>query len=264
MARRKNKPPGIITLLTDFGLSDTYISQIKGSILNINPDAKIIDITHEVKMGDILSASFLLWTSFKYFPRGTVHLAVVDPGVGTERSGIIIETGRYFFVGPDNGIFTIPLKEEEIIRIIKINYKLFGRISNTFHGRDVFGPVSAKLSKGIPSQKFGNEVTLDQLEFLKIPEPIIKKNKIIGTIIHIDNFGNLITNIPGSLLESKNFIVRVKGRKISGFCRAYGFASEGQLIALINSSGLLEIAINSGSAVKFLRCKTGDRVVVIN
>lgn len=262
MAKRRNKSSKIITFISDFGYSDTYVSQVKGVILNINPSARIIDITHNVKSGDIQSASFLLWSAYRYFPYGTVHLAVVDPGVGTERRAIIVETERYFFVGPDNGLFTMPLREEKIKRVIKINHKFFGRISNTFHGRDVFAPVSAQLSKGINAAKFGREIYPEKLNFLKISKPVTKGDKIFGCIIHIDNFGNLITNIPASALKTEQLYVKIKDRRISGLSRTYRDAPKGDLLALIGSSGLLELSINSGSAERQLNCRRGERVVV--
>jgi S-adenosylmethionine hydrolase len=262
MVKRKSRPSNIVTFISDFGYSDTYISQVKGVMLGINPSLRIIDITHNVQPGDVQSASFLLWSAYKYFPEGTVHLAVVDPGVGTERSGVIVETEKYFFVAPDNGLLTMPLREEKIKRIIKINNKSSDRISNTFHGRDLFAPVSAQLAKGVPSGKFGDEIALDALRFLSIPEPEIKGDKISGRIIHIDNFGNLITNIPASQLRTKQIIVKIKGRRIRGLSKAYGYAPEGHLLALINSAGLLEISVNSGSAEKFLKCRRGERVII--
>lgn len=261
--KRKANPSNLITFLSDFGISDTYVSQVKGVILSVNPEAKIIDITHNVHPGDVQSAAYLLWSAYRFFPAGTVHLAVVDPGVGTKRRGIIVETERYFFVGPDNGLFTMLLKEVRIKRVIEINSGLFRGISNTFHGRDIFAPVAAQLSRGVPSKKFGDEIAPDKLQFLKISESVIEGDKINGRIIYIDNFGNLITNIPASALKAKRIRVLIKNRRISGLKRTYGDAPKGNLLALINSSGLLEISLNSGSAVKLLKCRQGEKVVVL-
>ncbi len=261
--KRKSKPSNLITFLSDFGISDTYVSQVKGVILSVNPEAKIIDITHNLHPGDVQSASYLLWSAYRFFPAGTVHLAVVDPGVGTKRKGIIVETEIYFFVGPDNGLFTMPLREERIKKVIEINMGLFNGVSNTFHGRDIFAPVSAQLSKGVPSKKFGDEIAPDKLQFLRISESVIEGDKISGRIIYIDNFGNLITNIPASALKAKQITVKIKNRRISGLMRTYGDVPKGNLLALINSSGLLEISLNSGSAVKLLRCRQGEQVVVL-
>lgn len=263
MAKRKSKPSTIITFLSDFGDSDIYVSQVKGVILSVNPRTKIIDITHNVHPGDVQSASYLLWSAYRYFPVGTVHLAVVDPGVGTERKGIIVETERYFFVGPDNGLFTMLLREDKIKRVIEINSQFFGRISNTFHGRDIFAPVSAQLSRGNNAREFGREISPDKLKFLEILESVIKGDKIFGRIIHIDNFGNLITNISATALKTKRITVKIKSRRINGLSKTYGYAPKGHLLALINSSGLLELSLNSGSAVKLLKCRQGEQVVVL-
>ncbi len=262
MVKGKSKPSHLITFLSDFGYSESYVAQVKGVILCINPWAEIIDITHDVPSGDIQSASFLLWSAYKYFPKKTVHLSVVDPGVGTERKGIIIETDRYLFVGPDNGLFTMPLREERIRRIIEINNRLFGKISNTFHGRDVFGPVAGKLSLGIDAGEFGRKITPDKLKFLEIEESVTEGERIYGRVLYIDKFGNLITNIHASAVMSRKIEVRIKGERIIGLSKTYGDTKPGVLIALINSFDLLEIAISSGSAAEKLNCGVGERVVV--
>ncbi len=263
MAKGKSKPSHLITFLSDFGYSGSYVAQVKGVILCINPSAEIIDITHDVPSGDIQCASFLLWSAYRYFPAGTINLSVVDPGVGTERKGIIVETERYIFVGPDNGLFTMPLKEEKIRRVIEINNRLFGRISTTFHGRDVFGPVAGQLSKGVDAKGFGREISVDKLQFLKIREPLVKGDRIYGRVIHIDKFGNLITNIPASALKTGQLYINIKGKRIKGLIKSYGYAPKGKLVALINSFGLLEVSLNSASARKLLKCRQGEQVVAL-
>lgn len=264
MARGKgHKLSGIITITTDFGYIDSYIAQMKGVILSINPDARIVDISHSIPSGDILSGSFCLAGAYRYFPAGTIHLAVVDPGVGTERPGLIVDTGEYFFVGPDNGIFTLPLEKEEIKEIYVIDNRKFKFTSNTFHGRDIFAPVCAELSCGTSPREFGVRLQDKRIMRIKIPEPVIKKNVINGCIIHIDNFGNLITNIDAGLIKGKSVMVEVKGRKISGIAKTYGEKKAGTLLTVINSFGLLEIAVNRGSAQKRLRAELYDPVRVV-
>ena len=257
---------GIITLLTDFGTEDSYVGAMKGVILSINPDATIIDISHQIPPQDIIAGAFVLSQAAPFFPKGTVHIAVVDPGVGGKRKPILIETDKYFFVGPDNGIFDIALQNERIRRKIHLTNKdyFLGYISSTFHGRDIFSPVGAYLSLGIDPALFGKKIKT--LTSLDVKEPFAKDGKITGRIIHIDRFGNLITNIDEGLLKKvfKNriFEVEVCDNIIKRFVPSYTNAKQGEPIGLIGSSGLMEIAMREKNASIELGIKRGDVVIV--
>ena len=257
---------GIITLLTDFGTEDSYVGAMKGVILSINPDATIIDISHQIPPQDIIAGAFVLYQAAPFFPKGTVHIAVVDPGVGGKRKPILIETDKYFFVGPDNGIFDIALQNERIRRKIHLTNKNYflGYISSTFHGRDIFSPVAAYLSLGIDPALFGKKIKT--LTSLDVKKPFAKDGKITGRIIHIDRFGNLITNIDEGLLKKvfKNriFEVEVCDNIIKRFVPSYTNAKQGEPIGLIGSSGLMEIAMREKNASIELGIKRGDVVIV--
>ena len=251
----------IITLLTDFGTKDGYIGAVKGVIKRINPQAEIVDITHDIDSYDVLGAAFALNNFYKYFPKGTIHMAVVDPGVGSLRQPILIKTKDFFFVGPDNGIFSLIYHGEDLIDVIVIsNEKYFlAEPSSTFHARDIFAPVAAYLSLGIKADEFGSSAK-ECMKFI-IPEPESKRKSLKGEIIHIDRFGNLITNIPADLLENKkNAEIRVRKRQIKGIRRSY-FEIK-RLGAIIGSSGFLELAINQGNAQKLLKARVGDWVKI--
>jgi S-adenosylmethionine hydrolase len=251
----------IITLLTDFGTKDGYVGAVKGVIKRINPQAEIVDVTHEVDSYDVLGAAFALNSFYSYFPKGTIHLAVVDPGVGGLRQPISVRTKDFFFVGPDNGIFSFIYRREEITDIIVIsNQKYFlAEPSSTFHARDVFAPVAAYLSLGIKIDEFGSPAK-ECMKFI-IPELESKGKSLKGEIIHIDRFGNLITNIPADFLENKKHAeIRVGKGSIKGISRSYFEIKERGLGALIGSSNFLELAVNRGSAQKLLRANVGDPV----
>ena len=192
----------IITLTTDFGTSDPYVGIMKGVILSINPKAKIIDITHSIPPQDIISAGVTIKNSFSFFPEKTIHLAVVDPGVGSKRSPLLIKTEKYFFIGPDNGLFSSIISNEKIENIVKITNKNYflKKVSRTFHGRDIFAPVTAHLSTGKRPDTFGPD--LKNPIITPFPKPcIVNKNEAEGEVIHIDRFGNLLTNISTSFIE---------------------------------------------------------------
>lgn len=250
---------GIITFLSDFGLDDAYVGIVKGVILSVFPRAIIIDITHNIKPQSISEASYLLFTSAPYFPPGTVHLAVVDPGVGTSRRPILVQTREQFLVGPDNGLFTDFINDDA--KIFHLNRPEFflNHISQTFHARDIFAPVSAHLASGVSPEKMGEPISNPCL--LNRPKPEIKPDRIIGQVIHIDRFGDLITNIPQKLVP-ENAIIRIMGKEISGLSKNYCGPS-GTLLALIGSSGLLEISIASDSASLRLKAGVGQPVEVI-
>lgn len=269
----------IITLTTDFGLTDAYVAAMKGVILSINPEANIVDICHTIKPQNIAEAAFVLSTAYPFFPRGTIHVVVVDPGVGTERRAIILKTPTACFVAPDNGVLNYVVQEYlvkprvaasqhlaelgpglEAVAITKPKYWR-SPVGDTFHGRDIFAPVAARLSLGQPPLEFGEKIT--NLTVLPIPKPHKGANgSLVGHILHIDSFGNLITNVNRhDLPEARETItVEVGGRLIKGLSRTY---AEGQgLLTLIGSSDYLEISLKEGNASAYLNAKVGDEVKI--
>jgi len=257
------QPNGIITLTTDFGKEDGYVGAVKGVLLKINPRMEIIDITHEISCFNILEGALVLNSFYQFFPKGTVHLAVVDPGVGGERKGILIMTDNYFFIGPDNGIFSFIFEKEKIRGMVDLtNTKYFlQKPSSTFHARDIFAPVSAYLSLGVELEEFGS--LTKECYKLKLPQPVYKKGYLKGEIIYIDRFGNLVSNISSDLLsEEKQIQIKICQRKIKHLSRFYTEEKEGKPVALIGSSNLLEIAVNQGNAQRLLKAKVGDKITV--
>jgi S-adenosyl-L-methionine hydrolase (adenosine-forming) len=249
------KPSGIITLLTDFGLSDPYVAMMKGVILSINPDAVLVDISHSIPVGRIVQGAEMIIDSYPFFPKGTVHLVIVDPGVGSGRRLLGIEANGHFFVGPDNGIFWPMIKDRRNTAIINLTGKRYflPQVTTTFHGRDIFAPVAAHLSMGEDLFRMGEKI-IDPVK-ITIPSCHITDDVLYGEISRVDNFGNIITSIHGKELESflKNddpniFIGDLELLRIS---RTYLDVEEGEPLALINSSGMLEIAVNLGRASEF-------------
>ncbi len=259
----------VITLLTDFGLKDPYVAQMKGVILSIAKDVKIIDISHEVHPQNIEQGAFLLYTSIPYFPKGSIHVAVVDPGVGTSRRGIIIDCKDYTLVGPDNGLLVPAARRCENFKVYEIVGKKYtlDKITYTFHGRDVFAPIAAYIANGISLADIGREIEdyVDfNLEFGKVCE-----DKINGKIFHIDRFGNLITNIEEGLIKryieyGERIDLIIKGRKYRvKFLKSYGYSKEGEILLTIGGIGFLEISVNKGSASRELGASIGDRVTLV-
>ena len=248
----------VITLLTDFGTADYFVGAVKGAILSVNPQAIIADITHEVPPQDIHSAAFTLLAAYKTFPAGTIHVAVVDPGVGSARRPIIVSAGGHFFVGPDNGLFTYIYDRELMSRIFHVTAEKYFRQppSTTFHGRDIFAPVAAALSKGVEVEAFGSvivdAVRLDSL----VPE--VKDGQVEGRIIHIDRFGNCITNITRDVFDVGNLVIN--GETISKIREYYADSDRNEVFAIWGSAGFLELSINGASAAQKLKIKTGDRI----
>ncbi len=258
------KGTGIITLTTDFGLSDPYVGIMKGVILSINPEAQVIDISHQVKAGSITHGAGLLREAHHFFPKGTVHVGVVDPGVGGDRRPILINTGNHFFVGPDNGLFWPIIdayKNAKIIHLTESDYFL-PFISKTFHGRDIFAPVAAHLSRGVDPLKMGSAIC-DPAP-LQFPVPQLKGGGLCGQIIRVDYFGNIITNIHwkdlSRFLGAGRPIVEVNDLVIENVCETYTEAKPGELLALIGSSDCLEIAVNLGRASDQLGMDSADLI----
>ena len=257
----------IITLLTDFGTSDYFVGAVKGVILSLNPRARVVDLTHDIAPQEIEAAAFTLLAAYKSFPKGTVHVAVVDPGVGSTRRGIAVAAADQVFVGPDNGIFSYIYDRESKFRIYELSNEKFFRetVSPTFHGRDIFAPVAAAISNGVKPARLGRQVK-DPVRLTPLT-PVLADSRIRSRIIHVDRFGNCITNITPEVLTQEMIDagahLLVKGKKITSF-RAF-FAeksgSRGGLFAFWGSAGFLEIAVANGSAAKVLNATRGESVV---
>jgi S-adenosylmethionine hydrolase len=255
----------IVTLTTDFGTADWFVGSMKGVILGVEPRIVVVDITHEIPAGDIRAGAFALAVSFRCFPRNTVHCAVVDPGVGTSRAAIAIKTSDYFFVGPDNGVLSFALAQESVLEIWRVeNDAYFHKpVSNTFHGRDIFAPVAARLTQHILMDSLGAK--LKDYVRLDWPQPQFAANVVTGQIIYIDRFGNALTNIDFPALArlgKRAWNTAVQGRDIGEVRRFYQEVRPSQPLALLGSSGYLEIAVNGGSAARTLGLKIGDAVEV--
>ena len=253
----------IITLTTDFGDIDPYVGVVKGVILNIFPYAKLVDITHNISPQDIWQANWTIESSYHYFPYGTIHLCVVDPGVGSVRKPILVETKNYFFVGPDNGVFTRILEKEDVVNIIELTERKhwLSNISQTFHGRDIFAPVAAYLAKGITVKDFGKLLQKEELVKLEINNFTKNEKGCIGIVKHIDRFGNIITNIPDSDLPNK-ICGKFKNLDFKGLVLNYSEAEPNKLFAIKGSSGYLELFINKGNLAKVTNAKVGDKIEV--
>ena len=253
----------VITLLTDFGLVDGYVASMKGVILNICSDVSLVDVSHSIPPQDVRSGAYLIATVYELFPPGTVHLAVVDPGVGTERRGLAIAAAGHFFVGPDNGLFSLALQGQPQWQAHSLENPAYWRsaVSKTFHGRDIFAPVAAHLAKGIPLHSLGPPCNPFMASWTSITR---STGEIRGEVIYIDHFGNIITNLKLQDIEQSaaggGFSLTVRSHYITRFADTYGEVKAGTALMLIGSSGYLEIALNQGNAAKTMQVKTGDRV----
>jgi hypothetical protein len=276
----------IITLLTDFGTQDAYVAAVKGVILSINPAVTLVDLTHQVPPQDIAGAAFILGSSAFFFPEGTVHLAVVDPGVGTARRPLLLVTPRAAFVGPDNGVLTHVLGTASVggggprlrgkpydapvpkgLRAYQLTNPRYWRhpVSSTFHARDIFGPVAAHLTLGVPPEEVGQPV--ETVKRLALPAVKRRKGGLLGHVIHVDRFGNLITNIPGNEVlgttndePGRRVRIFIADRTILGLSQTYA-AKEG-FVAIVGSHGLVEVAVRDGSAAVLLGVGVGVPVWV--
>jgi len=260
---RKVKP--IIALLTDFGEDDWFVASTKGVIKSINPDVEIVDITHNIKSHSISDGAFVLYNAYSYFPEKTIFIAVVDPGVGSSRKMILIKTKKYFFIAPDNGLLTYIIKENPKCEIISIENKKYflSEVSSTFHGRDIFSPVAAYLSKDYKIEKFGKK--LRKPVILDIQDAKIEKNVITAPILYIDKFGNLIINIKKNEFSNVLKLKEIKNKSDKEIlaCQtplksSYADVEEGEVVAYWGSSEFLEIGINQASAAKKFNLKVGD------
>lgn len=252
----------IVTLLTDFGLSDSYVAQMKGVILSKHPDAQLIDITHNVPAQDVLYASRSLANSWSYFPAGTVHMIVVDPGVGTSRERLVVESKGHYFVAPDNGVLGF-LSVNPATKFYNVN---LARIqvqnpSATFEGRDVFAPAVNALLGGFKPGDMGY-LTKD-IKQIHFPKPTSNQDYIEGEIISFDHFGNMITNISSDLIGSLDFQIQIGNIMIGKISKTYSDVGSGELMALVNSSGYLELSVSGGSAQHLFRFKRGQKLKLL-
>jgi S-adenosylmethionine hydrolase len=263
-------PHAIITLTTDFGQGDSYVAQMKGEILRVNPDVRLIDVTHEVPAQDVTRAALILNDIVELFPRGTIHLVVVDPGVGSTRRLVAAEMAGQRFVGPDNGLFGCVAKRHPPTQAVRLDEPRFWRQlpagsspSSTFHGRDILAPVAAHISRGVDLGEFGPPLD-DALRPTRLPEPVVTPGGIVGEVLWIDAFGNLITNIDGSLLApiAGRVVIDIAGQRIVGLSKFYAEQPAGALLALIGSHGLLEISVCCRSAAEWLHALAGERVSI--
>jgi len=261
----KRRP--LITLLTDFGYKDHYVAAMKGVILSICPEAQIVDIAHGVPKFDVRAAAYVLRGAYKYFPRGTIHVVVVDPGVGTERRAVAVKSRNYVFIGPDNGVLSLALAEDgvEEARVIENRDLMLPRVTHTFHGRDVFAPVAAHLAKGVPFSQVGRRI--EHLEEPSFAKPLVRGREMLCEALYIDDFGNVALNVDEKMLRGLGvsygamLAVELRGKEIAlKLLPSYGHAPEGAPLLLINSEGFLEIAVNKGSAASIFGLSPGSKL----
>ncbi len=265
------QPSGIITLTTDFGQTDSYVGIMKGVILGIARSAQIVDMTHNITPQDTHQAAYMVQTFYRYFPIGTVHVVVIDPGVGSQRRAIVVETPQATFVAPDNGVLTYVWREavshwgRSACRVHELTERRFWlpQVSNTFHGRDVFAPVAAHISRGTPVGDLGPQ--LESLIEAELEQPAMgRKGELVGRIIHVDHFGNCVTNIMPHHLEQdgfmENVVIEILDERLQRLSHTYTDGDVGALIALIGSSDRIELAVRNGNAAKLLGVGVGDIV----
>jgi len=260
----------IIALMTDFSPRDSYIGVMKAVILRINPDVVLVDLAHGISKFNIRKGAFILLSTYKYFPLNTIFLCVIDPGVGTEREGILLRTRNYFFIGPNNGLFSYVAEDDGIVDIIELkNDEYFIKpVSKTFHGRDIFAPVAAYLSLGVPLNKFGKKLKLDRFNRIKVSKPVVQEHYMEGEVIYVDGFGNCVTNILGNALlhynKGKVLWVTVRGgeKYAARLVETYGEANRDESVILMGSHGFLEISVNRGSASQRFGLVEGDKIKI--
>jgi S-adenosyl-L-methionine hydrolase (adenosine-forming) len=260
----------VVTLTTDFGLQEHFVGVMKGVILNINPDVELVDLCHNVNSYDVFDAAFTIAQSYRYFPSNTIHLIVIDPGVGTNRRPILVRTMEHKFVAPDNGVLSLIYEREESVEVrhITADHYFLNPVSNTFHARDIFSPVVGWLSKGVEVDKFGDPID-DYAKFAAPKPKQVSDNLIKGVTIKVDKFGNVITNItPQDVpqLFSDNppsFKIIINSQEVTKLNLAYSMGKPSEIFAIVGSSGFLEICTNRGSAAKALNVTRGAEVGVM-
>ena len=259
---RAESNQNLITLLTDFGTKDYFVGALKGVILSVNPTAQIIDITHEIEPQNVKSAGFTLRACYKNFPPQTIFVAIVDPGVGSQRRAILVTAGDRFFIAPDNGLLSFVFNGEKEFHVFELaNEQYFAsEVSSTFHGRDIFAPVAAHLAKGVKPREFGKEIT-DFVRFDENKPREIGENEIEAEIIEIDRFGNLITNLKKEDLPEK-FALEIGAAKIDKLRKFFAEIRAGEIFMIFGSAGFLEIAVYRDSAKNILQAATGRKILV--
>jgi S-adenosylmethionine hydrolase len=260
----RNSIVSLITLTTDFGLADSYVGVMKGVILGIDPSATIVDISHDIAPQDVREAAYVVYTAHLYFPPDTVHVVVVDPGVGSRRRAIALRTAQACFVAPDNGVLSYVLTREEMREAVSLNNSSYHlrTVSHTFHGRDIFAPVAAHLARGVPLSELGE--TLTEIVTFSLPQPqVLPDGEVVGHVLHIDRFGNLILDIrEGDFILGREIILEVAGRHIRGLGRTFTDVPVGELVAYIGSADHLEIALREGNAAQSLGMEIGDKILL--
>jgi S-adenosylmethionine hydrolase len=261
----------IITLLTDYGTKDHFVAAIKAVILSITPQVQIVDISHDIPPHDILEAGFVLRSCFSYFPSRTIHVVIVDPTVGSERKPIIVATDNHYFIAPDNGVLSLVYDVEPVSTVVEIaaEHLMLPEISNTFHGRDIFAPAAAWLARGTDTLNFGDVVS--EYVRMTLPKPkLVGESLLKGNVLHVDRFGNLITNISRQDFEAArqkvpgtNVKVVIGKQEIMGMKNFYAEGAKGEIVALFGSTNLLEIAQNQGSAARALGVTRGAEAGVL-
>lgn len=257
----------IITLTTDYGTNDHLVGVLKGVILNINPEVNIVDITHSILAHDILDGALTISQAYKYFPSKTIHLVVVDPGVGTQRRPILVAGDTHYFVAPDNGVLSAIYDQSESLYVWNITSEHYFRqpVSHTFHGRDIFAPVAAWLSKSWQTASFGEEIT-DFVRFA-IPKPKVSGTTTKGIVLRVDNFGNLITNLTAEIVPTlvapyAKFTIRVGNAAVTKIVPTFAQGTASEPFAIIGSSGYVEICVNKGNAARTVGAGRGAEVTV--
>ncbi len=258
-------PNPIITLTTDYGTNSHLAGTLRGVILNINPEATIVDITHHVTPYDLLDGALAIGSAYRYFPPRTIHMVVVDPGVGTQRRPLLVSASQQYFLAPDNGVLSTLFEKEAgvTVRHITAGHYFLSPLSNTFHGRDIFAPAAAWLSKTWQTASFGEEIT-DYVRFA-LPQPKASGDTLNGVVLRVDTFGNLMTNftlenLTPAVINSGKIRLTIGSKEIQKFAQAYSQGAAGEPFAILGSSGFVEIAVNMGNAARLLGAQRGAEV----
>lgn len=260
--------PPIIALLTDFGLADSYVGEMHAVIAAIAPAARVIDLSHDLPPQDLVAAAVLLADTVDTFPAGSIFTAVVDPGVGSDRRAVAVATERYHFVAPDNGLLTLVLQTHRarsavVLDNSAMHFHARGG-SHTFHGRDIFSPAAAHLTNHVPISRLGSAVALEKLVRLQMPEPVRRDGRLMGQVLRVDHFGNVITSVRRAhLTDTSGDQVVVAGRRVGPLRRTFSDVKPGEAVAYIGSHGRLEIAVRNGHAARQLQVRAGDDVELV-
>jgi hypothetical protein len=262
-------PRPLITLTTDFGTTEYFVGAVKGVILNVSPDAEIVDISHEVRSHDILDGAFTIVQAYRYFPRNTLHVVIVDPGVGTQRRPILVTTDQHAFLCPDNGVLSLVMaREEHRVYHVTAEHYFLAPVSNTFHARDVFAPIAGWYARGVELDKFGELIT-DYVRFAPPRPKAVSANSLKGVVLKVDKFGNVITNftsedVPKLLGPAPAAFKILAGKgEITKLNSAYAQGGPGEVFAILGSSGYLELVANRGPAARLLGVDRGQEVGIV-